>query len=804
MIKSAVESLTKTVRTKVTNAGIILVLAGTLTGATPILTQTAFAATNTVCTAGCSATDIQSAVTAANAGDTIDIQENQTVTTPIVINKQLTITSTTGATIQTSGSSDVLTINAAGAGTTITNLKFTKTDTVSQSQMISVIANNVTISNNTFTGQYNIGQSETERALTVSSVTGLTVSDNRFSHLRQPAYFNTATGTVSNNYTEVTRGFVVVSQSNLSFTGNTWGTAANINAVDIAIIKDSPAGPDNYLANLMAISGANNNAVIEDQTPVSPVMTDVFVDDSALAGGNGYPVGPYQTVTPALSRVIEGGRVHIANGNYSGGVNVVKAGTRLIGESRAGVVVTASSATPYGQGVSVVGLDGVSISNMTFNAPGGSPISYAFQAYKATNLTLTDLTFNGPGKSTTPRIGGVDFNSSQGITLTNVSASNYAKNGFSFTAQFTALDDYSRNITLNGITADNNNWAGIAFYTMNGSSTVGNDITGVTFNGTNTVSNNTKGIEIVGDSDANAAAHATPRWNITGSTGGQVNLGPTAFSGNTTDIINYQTNGLQALSATFGGLTGDQMSAAQRDSQDSKFTDKLDYSDLGLVKYWTTIVTVNNLSISDTTPALTGTVNDKNATVTVTINGHTYTANVSPTANGSGTYDWNVGVADALPVGTYDVAVTATDGGGNVAHDGTTNELVITAPPAGGGPSGGSGSGNSSGSTDNQGGNGGNGGTMNTVTGGGRGAGFLGFNGFGADIGEVLGTAIDNPAKDSDKKGQVKSTTDDKTDDSGKSTNAFLGLGWWWLPIVVALAALLYFLYRRFRPGEEV
>lgn len=532
--------------------------------------------------------NLTDAVALANANDTLIVHGNETITNTISISVPLTIKGISGATINTSGSHTLFNITAAN--TELYGLSFVKTDKTSQ-DILTILANNVRIWGNHFTGQFNIGDGEVSRAMVIGYVTGVDILNNFIQDLRQPAYIDGASGNVFNNYVAGTKGWVIVSESKLDFKGNSWGTGNSQNAVDIAIIKDSPVGPDNYLANLMHMSDVNHYAVIEDQTPTSPVMTDVFVNASAATGGNGYPVAPYQTITPALTRIIEGGRVHIANGNYSEGLNIVKNGTQLIGESPAGVQVTASHATIFGQGVSVNGLRDVSISNMTFNAPAGSPISYHFQAYKSSKLSLSNLTFNGPGKTSSPKIGGVDFNSVDGVAIDNVTAQNYSKNGFSFTSEYVSGDPYTRNVKLSNITANNNNWAGIAFYT------VGNDhspayvggthnITGVTFAGNNVVSNNTKGIQVEGDSDANEGIGATPRWGISGPGSSAVDLGNTAFSGNIFDIINYQKNGLLALNSTFNGKTGDQMTATERTTEDGLIYDKNDLSALGLVKYY--------------------------------------------------------------------------------------------------------------------------------------------------------------------------------------------------------------------------
>ena len=92
------------------------------------------------------------------------------------------------------------------------------------------------------------------------------------------------------------------------------------------------------------------------------------------------------------------------------------------------------------------------------------------------------------------------------------------------------------------------------------------------------------------------------------------------------------------------------------------------------------VVTVDALTTNDTTPQLTGTVDDPAATISVTVDGNGYVA----TNNGDGT--WTLAdnaISPALAEGTYEVAVSATDAAGNTGNDGTTLELVIdTTPPS--------------------------------------------------------------------------------------------------------------------------
>jgi len=84
-------------------------------------------------------------------------------------------------------------------------------------------------------------------------------------------------------------------------------------------------------------------------------------------------------------------------------------------------------------------------------------------------------------------------------------------------------------------------------------------------------------------------------------------------------------------------------------------------------------VTVNELETEDTTPNITGTVDDPAAEISVVVNGTTYDAiNI-----GNGTWTLSGAVISVLPAGTYDVAVTATDDVDNAGTDSTTDELDI-------------------------------------------------------------------------------------------------------------------------------
>ncbi|MBN9521804.1 hypothetical protein J0H58_25360, partial [bacterium] len=87
------------------------------------------------------------------------------------------------------------------------------------------------------------------------------------------------------------------------------------------------------------------------------------------------------------------------------------------------------------------------------------------------------------------------------------------------------------------------------------------------------------------------------------------------------------------------------------------------------------VAAADTKTTGDTTPTLTGTVDDPAATVTVTVGGQTITATVTGTT-------WTADVPTELTAGTYDIVVTATDALGNAATTTRTGGLVVdtTAP----------------------------------------------------------------------------------------------------------------------------
>ncbi|MFI8127145.1 Ig-like domain-containing protein, partial [Acinetobacter sp. ABJ-A23_2] len=90
------------------------------------------------------------------------------------------------------------------------------------------------------------------------------------------------------------------------------------------------------------------------------------------------------------------------------------------------------------------------------------------------------------------------------------------------------------------------------------------------------------------------------------------------------------------------------------------------------------VVALDDVLTNDSTPALTGTVNDPTATVVVTVDGTDYPA----VNNGNGTWTLADNTLPVLTDGPHTVTVTATDPAGNVGTTGAVVTIDTTAPNA--------------------------------------------------------------------------------------------------------------------------
>ncbi|EXV87956.1 Ig-like domain-containing protein, partial [Acinetobacter baumannii] len=90
------------------------------------------------------------------------------------------------------------------------------------------------------------------------------------------------------------------------------------------------------------------------------------------------------------------------------------------------------------------------------------------------------------------------------------------------------------------------------------------------------------------------------------------------------------------------------------------------------------VVALDDVLTNDSTPALTGTVNDPTATVVVNVDGVDYPA----VNNGDGTWTLADNTLPVLADGPHTVSVTATDAAGNVGNDTAVVTIDTVAPNA--------------------------------------------------------------------------------------------------------------------------
>ncbi|HRT91613.1 MAG TPA: right-handed parallel beta-helix repeat-containing protein [Anaerolineaceae bacterium] len=297
---------------------------------------------------------IQGAINEATDGDTINIYGTHVLSSMVNVDKAVTLSCDPGALIQVSGTGDRFDFSADGAS--LVGCQIEKTDKTGEQNIIRIRASDITIQNNKIWGRYVIGDGDVSRAMIINSgvFTDLLIDQNEIYDLRQPAYISgTHSGTISHNYVHNTRGWVLEG-GNLTFSNNTWAG----NVLDVAILSAMPAA---YYPDIVAMSNANNGAVIEDQRHSPALLSVVYVDDDAPAGGNGGQEAPYQTIQEGVNRVTPGGTVHVADGSYypPAVINVNKA-MSILGPA-------SGEAKVYGVGGSTVKVFEITSSDVTIS-----------------------------------------------------------------------------------------------------------------------------------------------------------------------------------------------------------------------------------------------------------------------------------------------------------------------------------------------------------------------------------------------------------------------------------------------------
>lgn len=396
---------------------------------------------------------IKDAVDAAQAGETITVNAG-TYTLDSTVNfdtPNLTLEGIGNPIIQVSGTGYRIDISASG--NTVKGFNIVKTDKTGEQNIIWIHANNTSILNNEFSGQYVFGDSEVSRAIVISGgFSGLFIQNNIFHDLRQPAYISgVTTGTISNNYTYKTRGWVV-EQGNMTFTNNTWGTGLNSNIYDIAILSATSSA---YYTDIAQMSLDNSHAFIEDQRTSPATLSIVYVDGSVATSGDGTARSPKKTINEGITRVIaNGGIVYIAAGTYEEQVSIDSKNITLIGAGSSNTYVTSPS----------------TLQTLFTTSGANKPILYVHKA----NVNISGITVDGLGRANgNYRMVGIAYYNASG-SVKNSNIVNIKETPASGNQQGNALYIYSDDNTSRTINVDS---ISIHDYQKNGAVFAGNNLT---------------------------------------------------------------------------------------------------------------------------------------------------------------------------------------------------------------------------------------------------------------------------------------------------------------------------------------
>ena len=408
-------------------------------------------------------------------------------------------------------------LNIAATGVTVKDLAIQKTDKAGLQNIIYVGASNFTLKNTVISGQFVIGDGDVSRAIvTTGGLTGLLFEGNTFHSLRQPAYVSgPTTGLIKNNLTYGTKGWVLEG-GDMTFEGNTWGSGAQTNVYDIAILSMAPL---TAYTDIVAMSNANNEAVIEDQRVSPAVLSVAYVNGAtSFSGDMGGTFHPYATIAPAITRVVTGGTIHVAAGTYAEVLNLNKENVKLLGAGTASTIVDITGLTSAGNGAGVdVVATGVAIKQMTVQ--GSSTVArYGIQFSNAAVLSgsLENVKVQNCYRT------GINMNGAKNITLTTVSALNNGGNGIQ-------MSD-AQNITLNGITTAGNAWGGVGIFVWGRYYPRGTS--GIVFQGTNSFGESATGqgaLYLESADWVNPTVPGTITFSTSGSDNAQVTLSAGAF-----------------------------------------------------------------------------------------------------------------------------------------------------------------------------------------------------------------------------------------------------------------------------------
>lgn len=218
-------------------------------------------------------------------------------------------------------------LNISESGVIIQNLNIEKSDKTGPSRAITIQAANCTIQGNRIHGNFVQGDTDlTTGILALTGATGLTIANNQVYSLRWPGQFTGSagffvTGSITGNTVHSSLGFEI-DQADMTFNSNTWNAGWwTYNYTDVVILPGTDAS---LYPDIVAVSEANNDAVIEDLRVFPAVLSVVYTNPSFGGISNGGVLNPYRTLTEAIARVVPQGKIKAGPGSYHEQVTINK------------------------------------------------------------------------------------------------------------------------------------------------------------------------------------------------------------------------------------------------------------------------------------------------------------------------------------------------------------------------------------------------------------------------------------------------------------------------------------------------
>ena len=556
-----------------------------------------------------------------------------------------------------------------------------------------------------------------------------TLADDAVATLTEDSYTATVTATDTDNNSATSTGTVVIDTTapaaptvNAGNGTEITGTAEPGTQVNVDVDGD---GTPDYT---VTVDGDGNWSVTPD-TPlvdgveVTATATDEAGNESAPTADTVDATAPVITIndvttndtTPALTGTINdptatvvvtiNGNDYTATNNGDGTWTLADDVVGTLTEDSYTATVTATdadnnSATSTG----TVVIDTTAPAAPTVNAGNGTEITGTAEPGTEVNVDVDGdgtpdytVTVDGDGNWSvtpdTPLVDGVE------VTATATDAAGNESTPTADTVDATApvvtINDVTTNDTTPELTGTINNPTATVVVTING-----NDYT-ATNNGDGTWTLADDVVATLTEDSYTATVTATDTDNNSATSTGTVVIditapaAPTVNAGNGTEITGTAEPGTEVNIDVDGDGTPDYTVTADGDGNwsvtpDTPLVDGVEVTATATdaagnesaptadtVDATAPVVTINDVTTNDTTPALTGTVNDPTATVVVTINGNDYTA----TNNGDGTWTLADDVVATLVEDSYTATVTATDADNNSATS-TGTVMIDTTPPA--------------------------------------------------------------------------------------------------------------------------